>query len=136
MGRETVRALSAEALAQLHALVIEATGGIDGILDSGKLEAASQRLDAGAGDVELYPTVFAKAAALAHSIARSHPFADGNKRTALLAAVYMLAVNGFLLKAEDQEQEDTVVELATGAIEVDEFAAWLEAHSFPLAGQQ
>jgi death on curing protein len=47
------------------------------------------------GEVELYPTDFDKAAALFHSLIKSHPFMDGTKRTAFAAAVYFLHERGY-----------------------------------------
>jgi len=39
--------------------------------------------------------VLQQAAVLLHSIITFHPFVDGNKRTALVAVYYFLAVNGY-----------------------------------------
>lgn len=44
--------------------------------------------------VDLYPDAFEKAAALFHSLIKSHPFMDGTKRTAFAATVYFLAQLG------------------------------------------
>ena len=77
-------------------------GGGEGIRDAGLLESALQRpLNKFAyGD----PDVFDLAAAYAFGIARNHPFVDGNKRTAWLAAATFLAVNGVDLAAVDQDR--------------------------------
>jgi death on curing protein len=58
------------------------------------LEAAVARPSASAFGEDAYPTLAEKAAALLHSVARNHPFTDGNKRTATLSALMMLAANG------------------------------------------
>ena len=42
----------------------------------------------------LHPTVHGQAAALMEGLIRLHPFRDGNKRTALLAACSFLLANG------------------------------------------
>lgn len=42
----------------------------------------------------LHGTVYGQAAALMEGIIRTHPFRDGNKRTALLAACILLDANG------------------------------------------
>jgi death-on-curing protein len=124
-----VRVPNLQAVMRLHERVIGATGGLQGVRDSNCLAAAVERPHAGCGDVEFYVTLFEKTAALAHSIARGHPFVDGNKRTALLAAAYTLALNGFVLDASQAEQEDTMVVLAAGGLDVADFAAWLESHT-------
>jgi death-on-curing family protein len=62
------------------------------------LHAAVARPFATFGAVELYPTDFDKAAALFHSLIKSHPFLDGTKRTAFAAAVYFLHERGYTLQ--------------------------------------
>jgi death on curing protein len=74
---------------------------------------------------DAYPTLQEKAAALLHSIARNHPFADGNKRTATVAAVFMLQVNGLRVNWEAQEALSQILNIAEGRLSVGEFAAWL-----------
>jgi len=59
------------------------------------LHAAVARPFATFGEVELYPTNFDKAAALFHSLIKSHPFMDGTKRTAFATAVYFLHERGY-----------------------------------------
>lgn len=46
---------------------------------------------------EKYNTVYKKAACLLEGIIRFHPFPDGNKRTALLAAFSLLQINHYYL---------------------------------------
>ena len=43
---------------------------------------------------DLYTTDFDKAAALFHSLIKSHPFLDGTKRTAFASALYFLEQTG------------------------------------------
>jgi death-on-curing protein len=43
---------------------------------------------------------------LAHGIAEGQHFLDGNKRTALVAMLTFLEINGFRLKASDRELAD------------------------------
>jgi death-on-curing protein len=44
---------------------------------------------------DLYPDDFEKAAALFHSLIKSHPFMDGAKRTAFASTLYFLEVCGY-----------------------------------------
>ncbi len=74
---------------------------------------------------DAYPSLQEKATALLHSIARNHPFADGNKRTATVAAIFMLAVNGFQIQWDAHAALKHIVEIAQGQINVPDFAAWL-----------
>src|SRR5262249_44398095 len=74
---------------EIHERVIaRGGGGLEGIRDAALLHAAVARPFVTFGEVELYPTDFDKAAALFHSLIKSHPFLDGTKRTAFAAAVY------------------------------------------------
>ncbi len=50
--------------------------------DLGLVESAAAQPRASFGGMELYPKLADKAAALAFSLVRNQPFADGNKRTA------------------------------------------------------
>ena len=81
---------------EIHERVIaRGGGGLEGIRDAGLLHAAVSRPFVTFDDVELYPTDFDKAAALFHSLVKSHPFMDGTKRTAFAAAVYFLHERGY-----------------------------------------
>ncbi|MER5430797.1 type II toxin-antitoxin system death-on-curing family toxin [Streptomyces sp. NPDC002588] len=63
-----------------------------------------------------YDDLHEQAAALLHAIAANHPFVDGNKRTAWLAAVTFLALHGVDLAGCDQDAAyDLVIEVASGA---------------------
>jgi len=118
-------------LLEIHARVLAAGGGAGGVLDPSRLRAAIERPRSGFGDFELFSSVFQRAAALAHALAAGHPFVDGNKRTALLAAEAMLEINGLRLCASDDEAVAAILALATGRMTVDEFSAWLEEHAVP-----
>jgi len=95
------------------------------VRDMALLEAAAGRPVLTAFGQDAYPTPQEKAAALLHSIARNHPFADGNKRTATVAAIFMLEVNGLRVTWDVQEALDHIVSVAEGREDVSEFARWL-----------
>jgi death-on-curing family protein len=81
---------------EIHERVItRGGGGLEGIRHAGLLHAAMARPFTTFGEVEFYPTDFDKAAALFHSLIKSHPFIDGTKRTAFAAAVYFLHERGY-----------------------------------------
>jgi len=44
----------------------------------------------------LYPDIFEKAVALFESLAKNHPFHNGNKRTAFCAMTYFLYINDYV----------------------------------------
>ncbi|MCI0487572.1 MAG: type II toxin-antitoxin system death-on-curing family toxin [Blastocatellia bacterium] len=79
---------------EIHEVIITETGGLPGLREASLLHSAVARPFAAFGGQELYPTDFEKAAALFHSLIKSHPFMDGTKRTAFAAAIFFLASYG------------------------------------------
>src|SRR4051812_20315367 len=101
--------------------------------DIGLLESAVHRPRASVLGQDAYPDLFAKAAALLHSLARNHPLVDGNKRLAWLATYVFLAKNDVVLDPDDDAAYDLVVAVAAGGIDdVGAIAAALA--SLPRAG--
>ncbi|MBM3136441.1 MAG: type II toxin-antitoxin system death-on-curing family toxin [Chloroflexi bacterium] len=82
---------------EIHEDLLAATGGLPGLRDATTLHAAVARPFATYQGQELYPTDWEKAAALFHSLIKSHPFLDGSKRTAFAAALYFLERSGHAL---------------------------------------
>ena len=121
---------------QLHDDAIEQTGGSLGILSRHLLEAALARPVAGTAEAPLYPDVFSQIAAAADAIARWHPFVDGNKRAALLAASVMLQRCGLELCAAADEQVEMMCALAQGKLGVEDFARWLRERTCPESKRQ
>ena len=72
----------------IHADQIERYGGAPGLRDPGLLEAALFRPQTG-----YYADIIEEAAALWESLAQSHAFVDGNKRTAFAAMYTFLAID-------------------------------------------
>lgn len=120
--------ITPQELALIHERVIDATGGIHGITSPGGLESAAARPFTTFGGVDLFADLFPKVAALIHSIVAFHPFADGNKRTALVAADVCLRLNGYRLVPSD-EVEPFFWAIARGEKEIDEIAEWIKVHS-------
>ncbi len=107
----------------------ECGGGLHGIRDTGLLEAAVGRMSSGWGDEEFYPTLFDKAAALLESIIHTHPFIDGNKRTALIAAGGFLEFNDWILLYDTDDVVHFALNVANKRIEMPAIVEWLRAHS-------
>ena len=85
-----------EAVLAIHAEVLAAHGGLRGLRDRGLLESAVAAPQASYGGRPLMRDVVEIAAAYLYYLCRNHPFADGNKRTALAAALVFLEANGRL----------------------------------------
>lgn len=120
--------LSAEQVLFIHARIIDETGGAHGVRDIGLLQSAVARPTAAFGGDDLYPDVFRKAAALAESLARNHAFLDGNKRTAIASAGLFLGMNGLRFDATQKELVRFALQVAVGAVTVEEAATWLQKH--------
>jgi len=55
-----------------------------------------------------------QAAVLAHGIAESQAFVDGNKRAALVAMLTFLEINGVVISRPDPELADWIISLGAG----------------------
>lgn len=115
----------------LHYRLIATTGGGHGIRDLGALQAAAARPQATFDGVELYPDLFAKAAALFKSLIRNHPFIDGNKRTAVAAAALLLLRNDYRLTSGQEELYAFTMRMATGEAGQEETRQWFSGHATP-----
>ena len=114
---------------ELHRKIIEQSGGAFGIRDLGLLESAIAQPRMTFGGEELYPSLFEKAAALGFSITMNHPFVDGNKRTGHATAETFLMLHGMEISALVDEQERTVLAIASGELGREAFVAWLQEHT-------
>ena len=94
-----------------------AVGGAIEVRDLGLLDAAVHRPRASVLGQDAYPDLLAKAAALLHSLARSHPLVDGDKRLAWLATYVFCAKNGVELDPSDDDVYDLVVAVAAGELD-------------------
>jgi len=121
--------LSLEQLLEIYALVVKATGGSAGLRDLGRLEAAIAVQTQNVFGEELYPDLIDKAAALVRGVIADYPFVDGNKRTAMLAGLTLLEINGIRFAANPGEIEDFAVLVATDKLDVPSIVAWLREHT-------
>ena len=93
------------------------------IRDLGLLAAAAARPRASAFGDDAYPDLWSKAAALLHSVVKSHPLVDGNKRLGWLACATFLDINGAdPTGASNDDVYDLVMHVAAHPIELDDLA--------------
>jgi death on curing protein len=114
-----------ETLTAIHHRQIAEHGGSEGLRDEGLLLSALARPQNLLAYGEPAPDLASLASAYAYGIARNHPFVDGNKRTALVAARTFLILNGVDIEATQDDKVLTVLSLAEGAISEDELADWI-----------
>lgn len=127
-----IRFLSRAKIESLHQRVLQQSGGGDSIRDEGALESAIAQPQMTFGGEELYPTLFAKAAALGYFLVCNHPFVDGNKRIGHAALETFLVLNGYELSASVDEQESVFLKLASGGYRIGEFVDWVMACVTPV----
>jgi len=84
--------------------------------------------EASFGGEELYPALANKTAALGHSLIQNHPFVDGNKRIGHAAMEVFLLLNGHEIDASVDEQEQIIIEVASGKVPRIELGEWLREH--------
>jgi len=127
-----MRYISLSQALELHRRIIEQSGGTPGILNLGALESALLQPRMTFGGEDLYPTLAEKAAALAFSIIRNHPFIDGNKRTGHAAMEVFLILNGHEVWSSVDDAERIILRVASGEMGREQFADWIEARLHPL----
>lgn len=124
-----MRYLIAEEILTIHDLEIERRGGVLGIRDIGLLYSIAERPKTAMFGKEFYPGIFSKAACYLESIATYHVFADGNKRTSVLATGAFLGLNGYDFVAPNPEVVRFVLAVAVKKKSMAEIARWLKKHS-------
>ena len=72
--------VTADDVIALHALVIQKSGGIDGLRDRSVLESAISAPLQSFGGTDLFPGDIDKIARIGYGLASNHAFLDGNKR--------------------------------------------------------
>jgi len=106
--------LSVKQVIEMQTEIIVAFGGSKGIRSKDLLESAIFRMRASFDGKDLYPDIFAKAGALFESLAKNHPFVDGNKRTAFVATVTFLEINGYETEFNKENTEKFILEVVKG----------------------
>lgn len=120
-------------MAEFQRRVVTATGGHVGILNRDALEAALARPLQSVFGSDLFPTAPDQIAALIHSIATTHPFVDGNKRTAMRLGLALAEDNGIrIAEVPDEEVEALALRVAVRQCSIPQIADWLTRYyDFP-----
>jgi death-on-curing protein len=117
------RWIDKQLLVTLHDESLALHGGASGIRDEGLLDSALNR----AVNFVMYgsPDFAELAAAYGVGLAKNHAFVDGNKRAAFLSVGLFLGLNGYKLKATQVDATLTMLAVAAGEIDEQNFAAWI-----------
>ncbi len=110
----------------LHNRQLAEHGGGEGIRDRGLLDSAlaapKNKFHYEKADI---PEL---AASYAFSLAKNHPFIDGNKRTAYVCMRLFLKLNGKDILASKEEKVRIMLDLAKGAVDQSELTSWIKEH--------
>jgi len=114
--------LDPHVLLSLHNQLINEYGGLEGLRDTNLLESALMRPQ----HLLIYenPSIFELAAAITYGIVKNHPFLDGNKRTAFMAAYIFLVRNGYTPSMSEIEVVVMMRKAAASEISEAELAKW------------
>ncbi len=102
----------------IHAQLIEASGGTHGLRDEAALESALTAAE----NREYYENtnLATCAATYAFHLTQAHAFVDGNKRIAAAVSEIFLELNGARLNATDEQIVTIFLDIAAGMLSRDE----------------
>ena len=112
----------------LHAELIAAHGGSDGLRDEGLLDSALAAPYQTFDEHSAFPTIQQKAARLGFGLIMNHPFVDGNKRIGAHVMLTMLAMNGIELEYTQKELYESILQVASGELSYEGLLAWILNH--------
>ncbi len=119
-----IRFLSLEDVLAIHESTIHHEGGLAGVRDPGLLESAVTMPRQAFGGKTLHQGLEAMAAAYLYHIAQNHAFHDGNKRTAVLAALVFLEINGVECLPAPEELERVTMAVAASEMTKQQLTDW------------
>lgn len=109
----------ARKIIEIHDEIIKEYGGTGGIRDVGALELLAYKINR-------EKSVFRRAALVLHTIASTHPFFDGNKRTAIMTAETMFGKEGYFLDAKPEEVTNLMLKIAKYECSVKAVENWIK----------
>ncbi|MGG3892009.1 type II toxin-antitoxin system death-on-curing family toxin [Metabacillus fastidiosus] len=122
----------------LHDEQIELYDGVYGEVESGLIDYMAEKPFLVSFGLDMYPTLFLKAAVYLDGFAKNQYFSDGNKRTGVICCLTFLAINGYQLTVTDYELYEFAMKVAESSdptnedleeIPIEEIAQWLEDNS-------
>ena len=123
-----MKVLSKRQILMLHSMLVEQSGGMNGLRDEGLLDSAVNLPLQTFGGQELYPTILEKAARLGYGLIHNHPFVDGNKRIGTHAMLVFLDINNVVVSYEDEDLIATILRVASGDMDDLGLLEWLKGH--------
>jgi death-on-curing protein len=112
--------LSVGIVREIHAEALKQFGGLNGVRDENLLASAVLAPQSSFGGKSPYTDIVEVAAAYLFYICRNHPFLDGNKRTAMMAAIVFLRLNGIGLRPDSEEWGNLMLDVAASRLDRDQ----------------
>jgi len=106
---------------EIHKNQIELYGGSAGVRDFHLLQSALAQPEASFAGEWLHRDLFEMAAAYTYHLSQNHSFFDGNKRTALAAALVFLEINGESVFDPNRRLHKNMLDIAAGHLDKKDF---------------
>jgi death-on-curing protein len=117
--------LTVEIVLEIHSEALRNFGGSPGIRDEGLLASAVFAPQSTFGGKSPFADIVEVGAAYLFYLCGNHPFVDGNKPTAMAAAIVFLRLNGIETQPDSAEWENLVLDVAASRIDRAEATARL-----------
>lgn len=119
------RFLDKALIIEMHNDEIRSYGGSMGFLNESLLDSALAQPALALQFSE--PSIYDLAAIYGYHICKNHAFNDGNKRTAVVAMMVFLDINGYDINASENDIIETILAVASNKIDKQQLASWLES---------
>ncbi len=104
--------LTIDVVREIHGEVLRKFGGLNGVRDENLLASAVLAPQSSFAGKSPYVDLVDVAAAYLFYLCRNHPFLDGNKRTAMTAAIVFLRLNGIEPANDSRSWENLMIDVA------------------------
>jgi death-on-curing protein len=102
---------------EIHAQALKNFGGSSGIRDEALLASAVFAPQSSFGGKSPYADIIEVGAAYLFYLCANRPFVDGNKRTAMAAAIVFLRLNGIQTAPDSNEWENLLLDVAASRVD-------------------
>ena len=117
--------LTIDVVCEINDEALKKFGGLKGIRDENLLASAVLAPQSSFGGKSPFTDLIDVAAAYLFYICRNHPFLDGNKRTAMMAAIVFLRLNGIEPAPDSERWEKLMLDVAASRLDRDQTTARL-----------
>jgi death on curing protein len=111
--------LNIDIVREIHDEALRQFGGSRGIRDENLLASAVMTPQSTFAGKSPYADIVEVAAAYLFYLCQNHPFIDGNKRTAMMAAIVFLRLNGIEPMPDSPTWEKLMFDVAAGRLDRD-----------------